>query len=312
MHTHDVPNALNTAQDGLRGGLHNTAPLPLLRCPLLRLRQVVSGDEGGTLVMWDAQSGAREGGFAIHSRAQRASSTRCPGGLAPTAPKLTAMAFDAAQRRLLTAAAGGVVQLFNPHSGAELRRFEAPQRRRGRGQGLGQGPEITAVAIVPGQLQQKGLEAPQWEPTLEPSQRRHGSTGADGLELEPSSCISSREVGGRSCRACSRVLATGWGRSLCVWEEGEEERCAPHCQRLQGHTAGVLCLEALGSDGDIVATGGRRILSCCSCAGPPSTTPHYHTATPHCPLQAMAQARCASGTCPRAAAWQHSAAAAAE
>ena len=74
------------------------------------------------------------------------------------------MAFDAAQRRLLTAAAGGVVQLFNPHSGAELRRFEAPQRRRGRGQGLGQGPEITAVArqLLEAAPQEAG-QASRWQ-----------------------------------------------------------------------------------------------------------------------------------------------------
>lgn len=96
---------------------------------------MVSGDEGGTVVMWDLATGRREGGFTLRlapsapapaaAGAGAAARPRRPskptaGASAPPPPashKLTAMAFDAAQRRLLTASDGGALALWNFNSG---------------------------------------------------------------------------------------------------------------------------------------------------------------------------------------------------
>jgi hypothetical protein len=60
----------------------------------LWLPQVVSGDQTGCILMWNAQNGQCEGGFSFS------------GG---SGSKLTALAFDANQRRLLTASEAGAV-----------------------------------------------------------------------------------------------------------------------------------------------------------------------------------------------------------
>lgn len=66
------------------------------------------------MVLWNLHDGRREGGFSLHSHPTSAAATgRGAGRGAAAQPKLTAMGFDAAQRRLLTATYGGAVKLWN-------------------------------------------------------------------------------------------------------------------------------------------------------------------------------------------------------
>lgn len=58
----------------------------------------------------------------------------------------------------------------------------------------------------------------------------------------------------RADDAPNLVLATGWCRALCVWEEGEERVCESS-RRLPGHAADVLSLAPLGPH--VAATGER-------------------------------------------------------
>jgi hypothetical protein len=118
------------------------------------LPQVVSGDEGGTICLWNLQNGRREGGFSLHSHTSAASSAAAGGrgkAVASAATraqsKLTALAFDAHQRRLLTASDCGEVKLWNFNSGAVLRQFLHREGRR----------EVTMVAFV----QQAAAGAPE-------------------------------------------------------------------------------------------------------------------------------------------------------
>lgn len=68
---------------------------------------MVSGDEAGSICMWNMQNGNREGYFKnAHGSA-----------------KITAMAFDAAERRLLTASNDGSVKMWNFNNGSLLREF---------------------------------------------------------------------------------------------------------------------------------------------------------------------------------------------
>lgn len=73
--------------------------------------QVVSGDQSGNILMWNAQSGECEGGFSFCSTGGGFSGGGggCQAG-AGGSGKLTAMAFDANQRRLLTASEAGAWQ----------------------------------------------------------------------------------------------------------------------------------------------------------------------------------------------------------
>ena len=269
--------------------------LPSLAPPWAVL-QVVSGDEGGTLVMWNVQSGRREGGFSLHSHPASsttsaptsptasaslgAASAAAAAGVAP-AHKLTAMAFDANQRRLLTATDGGTVAMWNFNSGAVLRRF---RHREG-------GAEITAVAFVQRQQPaQQGVEAEGEQAAAEQAdvgQMGAAQQPAEGASVDSSERYSelsehgmmlsmaqqaqrrgsqrapqqlhaaageqedsgSSEDGGPS----DLVLATGWSRHLCIWEEGEAPSISQY-RRLAGHGADVLCMAPLGAD--VAATGG--------------------------------------------------------
>lgn len=80
--------------------------------PLPRVMQVVSGDQSGNILMWNAQTGSCEGGFAFNAAASGGgggssmAGARAAGG-AEGGVKLTAMGFDANQRRLLTASEAG-------------------------------------------------------------------------------------------------------------------------------------------------------------------------------------------------------------
>jgi len=91
--------------------------------------QVVSGDEGGTIVLWNLADGRRAGGFSLHAAPASAAggATHGGGATSPSAAgksggehggeRLTAMAFDAAQRRLLTATDAGGLRAYNFNSG---------------------------------------------------------------------------------------------------------------------------------------------------------------------------------------------------
>lgn len=213
--------------------------------------QVVSGDEGGTICMWNVQSGQREGGFSLHAKPAAAgggggSGPGSPVGamLAPAAPpKLTAMAFDSNQRRLLTALDRGAVRVYNFNSGAVLREFVSREARR----------ELTAVAFVP---------RPEPPAEREPEQQGQGpgaGSGDDAAEQGlcggPAGSTAAGPAASASAAGCGSanlVLATGWGRSLCAWEEGEEAQSS-RCRRFKGHASDVLCMAPLGRD--IVATG---------------------------------------------------------
>lgn len=92
-------------------------------------QQVVSGDEGGTIVLWNLADGRRAGGFSLHAApasATGAGAVANGGSSSPSAAskagghgseRLTAMAFDAAQRRLLTASDAGGLRAYNFNSG---------------------------------------------------------------------------------------------------------------------------------------------------------------------------------------------------
>lgn len=92
---------------------------------------MVSGDEDGTICLWNLADGRRQGGFSLHSAPASAAAAptaarAAKAGIAAALPqrrRLTAMAFDASQRRLLTGNEGGEVQAWNFSSGAMLRRF---------------------------------------------------------------------------------------------------------------------------------------------------------------------------------------------
>lgn len=67
----------------------------------------MSADEGGTVCMWNVADGQREGFFRkAHGSA-----------------RVSAVAFDAAQRRLITASNQGSVRMWNFNSGSLLREF---------------------------------------------------------------------------------------------------------------------------------------------------------------------------------------------
>lgn len=69
--------------------------------------QVISGDESGTICMWNIHTGGREGNFK-----------HCHGS-----GRLTAMTLDAQERRLLTGSNNGELKMWNFNSGSQLREF---------------------------------------------------------------------------------------------------------------------------------------------------------------------------------------------
>jgi len=71
------------------------------------LMQVLSGDESGTICMWNIHTGERQGHFK-----------RCHGN-----GRLTAMTLDAQERRLLTGSNSGELKMWNFNSGSQLREF---------------------------------------------------------------------------------------------------------------------------------------------------------------------------------------------
>jgi WD40 repeat protein len=71
-------------------------------------------DEGGTVCVWDGQTGSRDSCF---SRAHGDS-------------RLTAACLDHKQRRLLTAANDGSIKMWNFNNGSQLRRFSHPLARQ--------------------------------------------------------------------------------------------------------------------------------------------------------------------------------------
>ena len=187
-------------------------------------RVVVSGDEGGTVCLWDASTGRREGGFSMlagGSPSSGSSSGASSGASSPSAglpaapPKLTALALDASQRRLLAGNEAGDVRCWNPASGAVLRTYAHAE-----------GPtEVTALAFVP--AVEEG----------EAASNDGSASGSDG--------------GG------ALVLATGWCRALCLWRDSSGERVEPSA-RLAGHAADVLsltCLAGGGGLGPLAASG---------------------------------------------------------
>ena len=255
---------------------------------------VVSGDEGGTISMWDACTGRHEGGFSICSSGAGSSRSGGSGGggahtsAVSGAPKLTAMTFDAHQRRLLTGTDRGEVRCWNPNSGAVLREYchgEAAQ-------------EVTALCFLPpaavaapsaaGSRQQSpqvrceeaaaedeeqtppfppsqaaasmqerpsGGEAAAEEEEDEEEEAAAGSTArrgsADAVAQAEAEVGDGSEAGGEEARPCL-VLATGWCRAVCVWEDADGDRVQA-TRRLAGHGADVLSMACLASD--VAATG---------------------------------------------------------
>ncbi|KAK9843929.1 hypothetical protein WJX84_008712 [Apatococcus fuscideae] len=84
---------------------HSQPLVAVLYSPEFHL--AVSGDDSGTICVWDTNTGLRDGHF-----------TNLHGGA-----KLTAMTFDASGRRLLTASDTGDVSMWNFTNGSRLRRF---------------------------------------------------------------------------------------------------------------------------------------------------------------------------------------------
>ncbi|PRW05751.1 WD repeat-containing on Y chromosome-like [Chlorella sorokiniana] len=273
---------------------------------------VVSGDEGGTIVLWNLSDGRRAGGFSLHATPASAAGggATTAGATSPSAAskvnggsseQLTAMAFDAAQRRLLTATDAGRLRAYNFNSGAVLREFREGGRRRGSRQHEG-GREITAVAFVAaagpqtaaqqaadeggeecsgepadeqqesgGQQECSGRQAPAQQPPVDLgaagstdgyselsehallSMQAQRASQAHAAAAEASAAGSSGgSESGDGGAAPNLVLATGWCRALCVWEEGEERVCEAS-RLLPGHAADVLSLAPLGAH--VAATG---------------------------------------------------------
>lgn len=277
---------------------------------------MVSGDEGGTICLWNLTDGRREGtGFSLHSRPAAASAAQ-PGGTAPAssaaAQKLTAMAFDGPQRRLLTATDAGALLVFNFNSGAVLRRFvhrEGPK-------------EVTAVAFVPPPhcAAEEDAAAAEEGSGSQPEQGAGSGAGEEPAEVggedssgggyselsehallalqhasaqhQPPAAEGSASDAGSDAPPPSLVLAAGWSRCLCVWEEGEGRSCSAY-RRLAGHGADVLSLVLLGRDvaaTGVCSSGGHEALwkgrpaagqrsqprhscSSCPCPHPPAPTP---------------------------------------
>ncbi|KAK9863898.1 hypothetical protein WJX84_009415 [Apatococcus fuscideae] len=84
---------------------HSQPLVAVLYSPEFHL--AVSGDDSGTICVWDTKTGTRDGHFMnLHGNA-----------------KLTAMSFDVSGRRLLTASDTGEVSMWNFTNGSRLRRF---------------------------------------------------------------------------------------------------------------------------------------------------------------------------------------------
>lgn len=316
------------------------APPRLPPAPPLPARQVVSGDEGGTIVLWNLGDGRRAGGFSLHAAPASAAGGAAAAGAGGATPagvageRLTAMAFDAAQRRLLTATDAGGLRAYNFNSGwgwlgcgskaehhtcvgwagssrrmrlqpdatfapaaaaamacalhptprrAVLREFTEGRRRRASRQHEG-GREITAMAFVAAALQPAAEEGGeerggQQEQQVEQAPLALGAAcSTDGYsELSEHALLSMQAQRGSQAHAAvakasnaggstsseaggdappNLVLATGWSRCLCAWEEGDERTCDA-CRRLPGHAADVLSLAPLGPH--VAATGA----ACC-------------------------------------------------
>jgi WD40 repeat protein len=75
---------------------------------------IISVDEGGTVCVWDASSGARDSRF-MHAHGES---------------RLTAACLDHKQRRLLTAANDGSIKMWNFNNGSLLRRFVHPLHKQ--------------------------------------------------------------------------------------------------------------------------------------------------------------------------------------
>jgi WD40 repeat protein len=73
--------------------------------------QIVSGDSGGTICVWDVRSGNLEFDFKVTSQDH----------------KLTCMAFDTTDRLLYTGGEDGVVKAWNFSSGEDLQKFTMPR-----------------------------------------------------------------------------------------------------------------------------------------------------------------------------------------
>lgn len=99
------------------------------------------------------------------------------------------------------------------------------------------------------ELSEGALMAAQHRASLAHSQASAGEASAAA-----GSCDGASDDG--SSARPDLVLAAGWSRAVCVWEEGGERvASAPH-RRLGGHATDILCLAPLGPD--IAATGGLR------------------------------------------------------
>lgn len=78
-------------REAVKGGIYNRT-----------FQVVVSADEGGTVCVWNIQNGSRESRFrAVTSKRGR----------------LTALAFDKNERRLLTADNAGILSMWNFNNG---------------------------------------------------------------------------------------------------------------------------------------------------------------------------------------------------
>jgi hypothetical protein len=187
---------------------------------------VVSGDEGGTICLWNLQDGRRQGGFSLHAAPASAAAAATPAPAArqkkrgsaaplpapPQQQRLTAMAFDASQRRLLTASDGGEVKAWNFSSGAVLRQYfhrEGPK-------------EITAVAFV---RQAADAEA-----------EAGGSTPRAGAEASNVGCGSSLH---------GELAATSQGRT----DQQQSEELVEEGPEAQGDASWVGCFGQPASGG---------------------------------------------------------------
>lgn len=180
---------------------------------------VITGDEGGHVMVWDASTGQREVAFV---------------GTHPGA-KMTSMSFDYSHRRLLTTGSEGSVKLWNFHNGHLLREFRqqspaavaaATADAAGAGGADGGGGGGSAVFAAAGHKGDVGGPGEMCAAIMEPD----------------------------DVRACDAVWGVGWGGRVLMWLDYADEPVVTRSKPLDGHVEDVQCMAALPA-AKLLATG---------------------------------------------------------
>jgi len=113
----------------------------------------------------------------------------------------------------------------------------AAEQQEGRGQQAAEQPLMNVEASSSSEGYSELSEHALLSMQVQRASQAHGAAAE-------ASAVGSESSGGSSDAAPNLVLASGWCRSLCIWEECEERVCDA-CRRLPGHAADVLSLAPL-------------------------------------------------------------------